>query len=283
MSLLAAIRQFFGSREGPAHLQDLYAHLPDKKKHSLRARIYENLGKHFRRVGKGLYVAVEGPAVCLVAEGDAWDRIQEIPSGSVNAIITDPAYAWLDKLIYQGTTRPRMRWGYEKSEIDARLGMEMYRVLEEGAHVFIFVPAETGTTKPHIDAMMALLSKCGLKFRKRFIWDKIVLGMGYSGRARYEGILLFSKGKKRKPYDLSIPDVIQARQLPPTQRKHPSEKPESLLQTLIRFSTKINDLILDVFAGSCSTGRAALALGRNCICIEKDPQILARAIAQEVS
>ena len=170
--------------------------------------MYENLGRHFRRVGKGLYVAVDGEATCVVAKGNAWKEIKKLPSLSVDALITDPPYPWLDKWVGLGTTRQRLRYGFDRAEIDRTLGLELNRVLKDGAHVFIFVPAETATTRPHINRMIEILEGCGFIFNRRWIWDKMVMGLGYSGRARHEGILFLSKGKMRKACDRSIKDVL---------------------------------------------------------------------------
>jgi len=277
MTLIDAIRTFFRGREKPVHVQDLYAALPDEHEHSIRARIYERLGKEFQRVGRGLYVAYNASCdvTCVVACDDAWHALKEIPFGSVDAIVTDPPYPWIDGHIGHGTTRPRMQWDFERKDIDRELGMEIYRVLKEGAHCFIFVPAETATTKPHIDAMIELLQSCGLVFNKRWIWDKVHMGMGYSGRARHEGILFLSKGEKRQPCDLTVTDVLSCPLIPASRRRHPTQKPIGLLDKLIRFATMPGELILDCFAGSLSTGRAALAAGRNALCIEKDEALLA--------
>ncbi len=281
MTLIEAIRTFFRGRKDPVHVQDLYAALPDKLEHSIRARIYERLGKEFKRVGRGLYVSYNASrdVTCVVACDDALNALKQIPYGSVDAIVTDPPYPWLDEHIGHGTSRPRMQWGFDRKEIDRELGLEINRVLCDGAHCFIFVPAETATTKPHIDAMIELLGSCGLVFNKRWIWDKVYMGMGYSGRARHEGILFLSKGEKRQPCDLSITDVLSFPLIPPSRRRHPTEKPIGLLDKLIRFATKPGELILDMFAGSCSTGRAALAAGRNALCIEKSESILEGALA----
>ena len=170
MTLIESIRKFILSKREPVHIQDLYSELPDRLQHSIRARIYENLGRHFRRVGKGLYVAVEGEATCIVAEGNAWEELKKIPSLSVDALITDPPYPWLDKWVGQGTSRPRMQYGFDRAEIDRTLGLELNRVLKDGAHVFIFVPAETATTRPHINRMIEILENCGFVFNRRWIW-----------------------------------------------------------------------------------------------------------------
>lgn len=281
MTLIEAIRTFFRGRETPVHVQDLYAHLPDEHQHSLRARIYERLGTEFKRVGRGLYVACNASrdVTCVVACDDAWNAIRNVPSGTVDAVITDPPYPWIDKHVGHGTTRPRMQWDFDRAEIDLELGREIYRVLRDGAHAFFFVPALTGDNERNLTLLLGLLKKSGLSFNKLWIWDKVHIGMGYSGRARYEGVLFCSKGKKRQPCDLSIPDVISCPKIPPSRRRHPTEKPIGLLDQLIRFATKPGELILDMFAGSCSTGRAALAAGRNALCIEKSKSILEGAFA----
>lgn len=275
MTLIDAIRAFIKRRKEPTSLQDLYSHLPDALPHSLRARIYENLGREFRRVGKGLYVAVEGEATCIVVQGDALESVRQLPAQSVDALVTDPPYGWLDHFVDAGTTRRRMDWEFEREDISRELGLELFRVLKEGAHAFVFVPAETRATRPHIERLIGTVEAAGFVFQKRFVWNKLTIGMGYSGRARHEGIILFTRGfEKRQPRDLSVPDVIDCRMLPPGERVHPCQKPQGLLEALLRFATEVGETVLDVYAGSCALGRAALALGRNAILIEKDRSIL---------
>lgn len=53
---------------------------------------------------------------------------------------------------------------------------------------------------------------------------------------------------------------------------HPTIKPISIIQTLIRNSSKSNDLILDVFGGSGTTAIACIKENRRCIIIEKDKE-----------
>jgi site-specific DNA-methyltransferase (adenine-specific) len=50
--------------------------------------------------------------------------------------------------------------------------------------------------------------------------------------------------------------------------KHPCEKPQAMLRHIIAASSRPNAVVLDSFAGSGSTGEAALALGRQFIGIE---------------
>jgi DNA modification methylase len=54
------------------------------------------------------------------------------------------------------------------------------------------------------------------------------------------------------------------------ERLHPTQKPVALLERLLLVSTEPGDEVLDPFAGSGSTGEAALRNGRKALLIEKD-------------
>lgn len=68
-------------------------------------------------------------------------------------------------------------------------------------------------------------------------------------------------------------------------KDHPTEKPVELLQWCIHRAGDDCQTILDPFAGSGTTGRAAKDLGRKCVLIEREEkycEIAARRMAQEV-
>jgi site-specific DNA-methyltransferase (adenine-specific) len=54
----------------------------------------------------------------------------------------------------------------------------------------------------------------------------------------------------------------------PEYEDHPSQKPEMLLERIILASSNENDLVLDPFAGTFTTGAVAKRLGRRSIGIE---------------
>jgi site-specific DNA-methyltransferase (adenine-specific) len=54
--------------------------------------------------------------------------------------------------------------------------------------------------------------------------------------------------------------------------KHPTQKPEALLERIVLASTKEGDLVLDPFCGSGTTGIASLRLKRRFIGIEKEQE-----------
>jgi len=59
-----------------------------------------------------------------------------------------------------------------------------------------------------------------------------------------------------------------------TQGKHPTQKPLALLERIILAATNPGDWVLDPFAGSASTGVAALRLGRKFVGIEQEEHYL---------
>ena len=56
--------------------------------------------------------------------------------------------------------------------------------------------------------------------------------------------------------------------------KHPTQKPISVLERILLASTKKDDLVLDPFNGSGTTGIACQMLGRKYIGIDKEKEYL---------
>ena len=56
--------------------------------------------------------------------------------------------------------------------------------------------------------------------------------------------------------------------------KHPTQKPVSLIERCIRASTAPDDLVLDPFSGTASTGVAALNMGRRFVGIEVEQEFV---------
>jgi site-specific DNA-methyltransferase (adenine-specific) len=56
---------------------------------------------------------------------------------------------------------------------------------------------------------------------------------------------------------------------------YPTQKPVGILKRILSASTRPGDLVMDFFAGSGTTGAAALALGRRFILVDDNPAALA--------
>ena len=69
-----------------------------------------------------------------------------------------------------------------------------------------------------------------------------------------------------------------------TKREHPTQKPVALMQWCIGLAGEV-ETIIDPFAGSGTTGRAAKDLGKRAVLIEREEkycEIAAKRLAQEV-
>ncbi|TYC99911.1 site-specific DNA-methyltransferase [Arthrobacter echini] len=67
-------------------------------------------------------------------------------------------------------------------------------------------------------------------------------------------------------------DVWDFMSVRPFKGKHPAEKPLDMLRHVVSASSYPGDIVLDCFAGSGSTGVAALQLGRRAVCIDIEEQ-----------
>lgn len=73
----------------------------------------------------------------------------------------------------------------------------------------------------------------------------------------------------RNVWEISAPQVEEKRF-----GKHPTQKPVELLKRILLASTKENDLVLDPFCGSSTTGIASLLLNRKYVGIDLEKEYL---------
>lgn len=195
-----------------------------------------------------------------VAQGDAVEWLRSLAPGSVDLVITDPAYESLEKHRKIGTTT-RLKHSAASSndwfEIfpNARfadLFCEMYRVLAADRHAYVMCDQETMfVAKPIAEA-------AGFEFLRPLVWDKMRIGMGYHYRARYEMVLHLAKGDRA----ISAPDLGDIVPVPRVRNGYPTEKPVALCDYLVRQSSVPGELVIDPFMGSGSAGVAAIDAGR---------------------
>lgn len=93
----------------------------------------------------------------------------------------------------------------------------------------------------------------------------------------YEVMKNYSGGKQMK-------DVWETSLTKPSEKKcgkHPTQKPKEILERIILASTNENDIILDPFNGSGTTGIVANRLNRNYIGIEKELEYIELTIKRK--
>lgn len=146
----------------------------------------------------------------------------------------------------------------------------------------------------------------GIFGRASFI-NEIVWAYDYGGRpkdrwpAKHDNILFYVKDPERYVFDVEAieripymapglvgPEKAARGKLPtdtwwhtivPTTGKektgYPTQKPLGILRRILQASSRPGDLVLDFFAGSGTTGAAALELGRRFLLVDHNPEALA--------
>jgi DNA modification methylase len=128
-----------------------------------------------------------------------------------------------------------------------------------------------------------------LEFKQMVVWDKGPMGMGWHYRRSYETVLVAMKpGAACRWYDETnrVENIIRPGykgigKIIPSAEQHPTIKPTALAGHFITLHSRPGDVVLDPFMGSGSTGLAAIALGREFVGIEIDPEwhkVAAKAI-----
>ena len=124
------------------------------------------------------------------------------------------------------------------------------------------------------DAFVAALRASGLEIKSQLVWWKPGGGLG-DLKAQYapehELVLFAVQGDFAFPNGRPM-SVVRVEKVPPNDMVHPNQKPDGLICKYIRWSTKENDVVLDPFMGSGTTGIACVKTGRRFIGIELDEE-----------
>lgn len=196
-------------------------------------------------------------------KGDCLEVIKQISDESVDLIVTDVPY----KVISGG--RPK-RSGQPSGILSKNDGKifdyndirpsqymrELYRVLKEETHCYIFI------NFINLKEMMEEAEKAGFKLHTLLVWKKNNKTPSRWYMKNQEYILFMRKGKAKPVQNSGVGHILEFDNIIGN-KKHPCEKPIDLLQMLIENSSKANDVILDPFMGSGSTGIATLNAGGN--------------------
>jgi site-specific DNA-methyltransferase (adenine-specific) len=216
--------------------------------------------------------------------GDALAVLAELPSASVDAVITDPPYS--SGGAFRGdrtsaTTEKYRGWSHSPTETRAPAAQyegftgdtrdqrgylmwcslwlaECLRVSRPGSSLLIFTDwRQLPTTTDAIQAG-------GWVWRGVAVWDKGI------GRNHVEFIVWGTNGPTVDPEDIYLSSVFRHNPPRPEGREHLTEKPVKLLRELMPLAPK-GGTVLDPFMGAGTTGAAAVAEGRSFIGAELVP------------
>lgn len=174
----------------------------------------------------------------------------------------------------------------EKHEFNKKWINECYRVLKDNGTIWI-----SGTLHNIYSIGMAL-EEAGFKIINNITWQKTNPPPNLACKTfthSTETILWAKKDLKKNKYTFNynlmkelngnkqMKDVWTTSLTKPSEKKHgkhPTQKPLELLEKIILASTKENNLILDPFCGSSTTGVAAAKLNRKYIGIDNEKEYL---------
>jgi site-specific DNA-methyltransferase (adenine-specific) len=234
-------------------------------------------------------------------KGDALELLKKCRGGIFDLVFADPPYFLSNGgITCQGGKMVKVdkgKWDESQSfENDHEFNMtwirECYRVLKPNGTIFI-----SGTAH-NIYSVGFALQSLGYKIINDIAWFKVNpppnLACRYFTHST-ETILWAKKGEKAKHtfnYEImkAMPDPAPNKQmlslwkiLPPgTQEKrygkHPTQKPEALLERIVLAASNPGDLVLDPFCGSGTTGVAAVRHGRSFIGFDLEEKYLDLAV-----
>ena len=203
--------------------------------------------------------------------GDFVEKIQHIPNKSVDLLLTDPPY-----LRHVGGCKSK--WNVGVMAKDNKTIAEMTDFGKDKIYNFL------NLVRPKMKVMNAFIfcSKqqlpyyldWALEHKVKFdvlIWDKMyrgVLNYGFFS-TKYEYVVRLYEKQLNHIEDPSLYQKVLQGKVPST-KLHPTQKPLSLVEYLVKTYSNEGDIILDSCMGSGTMGVAAKRLQRDFIGIELD-------------
>jgi site-specific DNA-methyltransferase (adenine-specific) len=197
--------------------------------------------------------------------------MKKLENDSVDLIVTDPPY----KIITGGdsngknSTRPKgmLSGNRELMKTVPKFNEwlpECYRVLKEGSHAYFMVNFS------NLFELQQAVVTSGFQIHNLLVWQKNNNTPSQYYMKNCEYIIFARKGKAKWINDIGGSKTVHQFNNILGNKVHPTEKPVDLMEFYIKNSSNENDIILDPFMGSGSTGIACLNTNRRFIGCELD-------------
>jgi len=205
---------------------------------------------------------------CIV--NDAVALLKRLESKSVPLIIADPPYGIGYHSNHYKDKNPHAPVANDWNFQVAGFVQECERVLVKGGALYLFSRWDV------YPLWLPAITTSGLTLKTKIVWVKNNWSAGDLTGCfgnQYEEILFLVKGRHRLR-GKRWPNVWNFKRVPPTQMLCPTQKPVPLLRRAISASSDKDDLIVDPFAGSGSTGEAAQRENRRYLLCDIDPKMV---------
>jgi site-specific DNA-methyltransferase (adenine-specific) len=212
--------------------------------------------------------------------GDCFENLSKIEDNSIDLIAIDPPY----EILYEN-----LEW--DKKSLNWNiLRDEFYRILKPTGNLIIFQGwSNVSETKNILEKTFKLknwiiwdrikgrgANTNMVSTREDILWlvktDKYTYNKIYSTIKKKTGGLGAKNGQECRALSNVWTDISPIVPWAKERVAHPTQKPIQLMERIITIFSNENDLVLDCFAGSGSTGVAAKNLNRDFIMIEKDDE-----------
>lgn len=193
-----------------------------------------------------------------VTQGDSLILLNELPNESIDLIVTDPPYG--DGVGYGRNNKEILN--NEDESINYKVLPLLYDKLKNGGGCYLFT-----NWKFSYKIQQFIVENTQFNIRMQLVIVKNNIGMGAGFRNQYELCLVLEKGDViYKRNDLS--NVLKMQHIQHDEESHPHQKGVELLKILIEQTSNENDIVLDCFSGSGSTGVACIKTKRQFIGFE---------------
>jgi len=196
-------------------------------------------------------------------EGDCFQLLKDVPSESVNLVLTDPPYGicfisnYADRFeTIQNDDKPCVEWL-----------PEAFRATKNGGGLICFCRWDVQET------FRKAIEEAGFTVKNQLVWVKDNWSMGdLNGNfaSQHEVAWFATKGDFKLPNGRPT-TVLEFKRVHSTFMIHPTEKPVAMMRHLIEKTTVEGDTVLDPFAGSGSVPLAAKQSGRLFYAFEIEP------------
>lgn len=221
----------------------------------------------------------------MLINADCLEALSKIPNDKIDLVLTDPPYNLGSFVKNRDTNLHKMRdnffgaAGWDDLDFDEWVAaMEIFfketaRVIKVGGSMIVFMSIIK------VETIIKIAEKYGFYYKTTGIWHKknpMPRNMNLHFVNSTEAWIYFTYKKRTGTFNnegMVIHDFIESSVTPTSEKKHgkhPTQKPESVMEHFVKLLTNENDWVIDPFMGSGTTGVVSKRMNRNFIGIELD-------------